>query len=63
MLTIDYVIIAVYLTAIVAIGLLMQRQAAGGIDAYFLGNRRLPWWVLGSSGMALSRSTMSLSIC
>ncbi|MFC1480734.1 sodium:solute symporter [Candidatus Neomarinimicrobiota bacterium] len=50
--TIDYLIIAGYLIAIVAIGLMLRRSAAGGIDAYFLGNRRLPWWVLGSSGMA-----------
>ncbi|MCK4578309.1 MAG: sodium:solute symporter [Candidatus Marinimicrobia bacterium] len=49
---IDYTIITVYLTAIVAIGLWLRKSAAGGIDAYFLGNRRLPWWVLGSSGMA-----------
>lgn len=50
--TIDYTIISVYLLAIVTIGLMLRRRAAGGIDAYFLGNRRLPWWVLGSSGMA-----------
>lgn len=49
---IDYTIISVYLLAIVTIGLMLRRSAAGGIDAYFLGNRRLPWWVLGSSGMA-----------
>ncbi len=49
---IDYTIVSVYLLAIVTIGLMLRRSAAGGIDAYFLGNRRLPWWVLGSSGMA-----------
>ena len=36
----------------VVIGLLLQRKASQGIDSYFLGNRRLPWWVLGASGMA-----------
>ena len=35
---IDYGIIAVYLTAIVAIGLYLQRTASSGIDSYFVCN-------------------------
>ncbi|UCE08842.1 MAG: sodium:solute symporter, partial [bacterium] len=50
--TLDYAIVVVYLTAMVTIGLLLQRRASSGIDSYFLGNRKLPWWVLGASGMA-----------
>ncbi len=50
--TIDYVIVAVYLMTIVGVGLVLQRKASQGIDSYFLGNRNLPWWVLGASGMA-----------
>ena len=50
--TIDIVIVVIYLTAIVIVGLLMQRKASEGIDSFFLGNRKLPWWVLGASGMA-----------
>ncbi|MFQ6093777.1 MAG: hypothetical protein ACE5OR_14070 [bacterium] len=49
---IDYVIVAFYLSGIVIIGLVLRRRASVGIDSYFLGNRRLPWWVLGASGMA-----------
>jgi hypothetical protein len=49
---IDYAIVVAYLIAMVAIGLLLQRRASAGIDSYFLGNRKLPWWVLGASGMA-----------
>ncbi len=49
---IDYTIISVYLLAIVVIGVLLQRKASGDIDSYFLGNRDLPWWALGASGMA-----------
>ena len=30
----------------------MQKKASKDIDTYFLGNRKLPWWVLGASGMA-----------
>ena len=50
--TVDLIIVIIYLLAIVIIGLLMQKKASQGIDSYFLGNRKLPWWVLGASGMA-----------
>lgn len=50
--TIDFTIIGLYLSAIVFIGLYMQRKASQGIDSYFLGNRNLPWWALASSGMS-----------
>jgi solute:Na+ symporter, SSS family len=49
---IDYVIVGIYLTAMVVVGLLMQKKAKEGIDSYFLGNRSLPWWALGASGMS-----------
>ena len=52
MATIDYIIVFLYLSAIVAVGLYMRRKASEGIDSYFLGNRRLPWWALASSGMS-----------
>ena len=52
MATIDLIIIVVYLSAIVVVGLVMQKKASAGIDSYFLGNRKLPWWALGASGMA-----------
>ena len=50
--TIDLIIIIVYLLAIVVVGLIMQKKASRDIDSYFLGDRKLPWWVLGASGMA-----------
>ncbi|HDR05596.1 MAG TPA: sodium:solute symporter [Candidatus Marinimicrobia bacterium] len=49
---IDYAIIVVYLVAMVVAGLWMQKKAKEGIDSYFLGNRKLPWWALGASGMS-----------
>lgn len=52
MTVLDYAIVFLYLVAIVVVGLVMQRKASRGIDSYFLGNRKLPWWVLGASGMA-----------
>ena len=48
----DLIIITVYLLAIVVVGLLLQKRASKDIDSYFLGDRKLPWWVLWASGMA-----------
>ena len=48
----DYTIICFYLLGMVSIGLYFKNKASSGIDSYFLGNHRLPWWVLGASGMA-----------
>ncbi|MGK7874160.1 MAG: sodium:solute symporter [Xenococcaceae cyanobacterium] len=49
---VDYIIVTIYLLSIVLIGFVLQRKASEGIESYFLGNRNLPWWVLGASGMA-----------
>jgi len=49
---VDYIIIFVYLTGMIVSGLWMQKKAKEGIDSYFLGNRELPWWALGASGMS-----------
>ncbi len=48
----DFLIIVLYLISIVLVGLYFQKKASEGIDNYFLGGRTIPWWVLGSSGMA-----------
>ncbi len=48
----DYSIVVIYILGMVGVGLYMQKKASAGIDSYFLGNRKIPWWVLGSSGMA-----------
>ncbi len=52
MAAIDYFIIFLYLIGMIIAGLWMQKKAKEGIDSYFLGNRELPWWALGASGMA-----------
>ena len=50
--TFDLAIVAFYLLVMVALGLAVQKKGSEGIDSYFLGNRRVPWWLLGCSGMA-----------
>ena len=48
----DYTIVIVYLVSMVGIGVYFQRKASAGIDSYFLGDRGIPWWALGASGMS-----------
>jgi Na+/proline symporter len=48
--SLDIAIVVFYLTAIVSIGVAVKRRASRGIDSYFLGDRRLPWWALAMSG-------------
>jgi len=48
----DYGIVIAYLAGVLIIGLWSERRAKQNIDSYFLGNRTLPWWALGASGMA-----------
>jgi len=49
---VDYAIIALYVLMILGVGLYFSRKAAGSIDQYFLGERHIPWYILGLSGMA-----------
>ncbi len=49
---IDYLAIAIYALVIVGIGFVLHKKASGGLDDYFLGGRRLPWYLLGTSGMS-----------
>jgi solute:Na+ symporter, SSS family len=60
---IDLIIILAYLCAITAIGLILKRRASQGKDAYLLGGKRLPWYMLGlsnASGMFDISGTMLL---
>ncbi len=50
--SIDFTIVGIYIVALVIVGLYFQRKASKGINSFFLGNRQIPWWVLGASGMA-----------
>jgi SSS family solute:Na+ symporter len=47
--TVDVIIIVGFLVVVTAVGVLMSRAAAGGLDDYFLGGNKIPWWVLGAS--------------
>jgi SSS family solute:Na+ symporter len=52
--TFDYAIIGLYFLGMLALGLYFQRQASKNMNAYFLAEKGLPWWMLGISGMGYS---------
>ncbi|MCH8494583.1 MAG: sodium:solute symporter, partial [Balneolales bacterium] len=52
MILIDYLIIIGYLLILIGIGIYLQHRASRSTDSFFLGDRGLPWWALGASGMA-----------
>jgi SSS family solute:Na+ symporter len=49
---IDWLVVGAYFVALLIAGVLLARRAAASSENYFLGGHRLPWWALGSSGMA-----------
>ena len=56
--TLDGIVIAVYLAALVCVGVWFSRSQEG-TDEFFLGGRRIPWWAAGISifGTQLSAIT------
>src|SRR5215470_7211525 len=46
---IDIAIVGLYVLATVAIGLVARRRAARSLQAYFLADKSLPWYMLGLS--------------
>ncbi|MBN1853024.1 MAG: hypothetical protein JW829_09885 [Pirellulales bacterium] len=48
----DLVIVVVYLVLIFIAGIVVTRIASKNLNSYFLGDRKLPWWLLGLSGTA-----------
>lgn len=59
--SVDILIIAAYLAAMVAIGFILKNKAAKNLDSYFLGGKKLPFYMLGlsnASGMFDITGTM-----
>lgn len=50
--TVDYAVIIFYLIFTTVVGMILTRRASKSLDHYFLGNRSLPWWLLGIAGMS-----------
>lgn len=46
----DLAIVAVYLLGTIFLGFFLRKQASQNLDSYYLGGRKLPWWILGLGG-------------
>ena len=61
--SLDIAIIVGYFIVVVLIGLWVSRRGSKDMDSYFLGGKKLPWWMLGisdASGMFDISGTMWL---
>lgn len=47
--TLDWVVIALYLTVTIVIGVFVARNKSENITDFFVAGRSLPWWLLGTS--------------
>jgi SSS family solute:Na+ symporter len=47
--TVDIIIIIAFLVLVTIVGFMMSSIASKGLDDYFLGGKKIPWWVLGIS--------------
>lgn len=47
--TLDIVVLVVYFVAMIAVGVYVTRRASRNLDSYFLGEKSMPWWLLGVS--------------
>ncbi len=46
----DLAIIGLYLLCVAMVGFAVRRRATKRLDSYYLGDRNVPWWMLGLSG-------------
>jgi len=56
--TLDWIVLSVYLGAMIALSAWLSRGQADSAD-YFVGGRRLPWWAVGISIVATQSSAIS----
>jgi solute:Na+ symporter, SSS family len=50
--TIDWVIIGLYITFMLGVGLWLKKRAEQNVDEFFVGGRDIPWWLAGISMVA-----------
>lgn len=55
--TLDYVIIVIFFTIVMGIGVWASRRSKGSTSDFFLSGRNMPWWLLGISMVATTFST------
>lgn len=52
----DWGVLVLYMVGTLALGLALARRAAGGLEAFFVGGRQIPWWLAGTSMAATTFS-------
>lgn len=55
--TLDVAIILGFMALTLFVGILVRRRGSSDAASYFLGNRQMPWWLLGLSMVATTFST------
>ena len=50
--SVDYGIIGLYILGILSLGIFLTRRASSSLQEYYLAGRKMPWYLLGTSGMA-----------
>lgn len=48
----DWGVVGLYCVAVLGIGIVLARRASGGVEAYFASDRKLTWWLAGTSMVA-----------
>lgn len=56
MTALDGAIVTLYLAVTLVVGIALARRASGGVEDFFVGGRRLPWWLAGTSMAATTFS-------
>src|SRR6056297_2954028 len=57
--TLDWLVITVYAVVAVGTGLFFARRAGNETEDFFLAGRSMPWWLLGTSMVATTFSTLT----
>jgi SSS family solute:Na+ symporter len=55
--TVDWIIVTAFFAVILLVGILVAKQAGKSSAEFFLGGRKMPWWLLGVSMVATTFST------
>jgi SSS family transporter len=58
MTSVDWLLFALYFVGVLSFALYQSRKNEG-VEGYFLGNRRMPWWAIGLSVMATQASAIT----
>lgn len=47
--SVDIIVLVIYFVVMIGIGVYVTRRASKNLDSYFLGDKTMPWWLLGVS--------------